>query len=168
MYDNTAQSKLTLNVNLQGAKDIWINGEISSSTNYTLPKGLYLVYYDGTNYHFNTDGAFVVRSSSLPAVGVHDLASGRKGTLMVNNSKELGVFDGTKWLVYSDTAGNAYMNGRASCATYAANAGNATHASSAAYAASAASAANATHAGSATYAANAGNSTHAASAGYAA
>lgn len=168
MYDNTAQSKLTLNVNLQGAKDIWINGEISSSTNYTLPKGLYLVYYDGTNYHFNTDGAFVVRSSSLPAVGVHDLTSGRKGTLMVNNSKELGVFDGTKWLVYSDTAGNAYMNGRASCATYAANAGSSTHASSAAYAASAASAANATHASSATYAANAGNSTHAASAAYAA
>ena len=168
MYDNTAQSKLTLNVNLQGAKDIWINGEISSSTNYTLPKGLYLVYYDGTNYHFNTDGAFVVRSSALPAVGVHDLTSGRKGTLMVNNSKELGVFDGTKWLVYSDTAGNAYMNGRASCATYAANAGSSTHASSAAYAASANSAANATHAGSATYATTAGQAVYAASAGYAA
>lgn len=167
MYDNTAQSKLTLNVNLQGAKDIWINGTISSSTNYTLPKGLYLVYYDGTNYHFNTDGSFVLRSSSLPAVGVHDLASGRKGTLMVNNSKELGVFDGTKWLVYSDTAGNAYMNGRASCATYAANAGSSTYASSAAYAASANSAAHATHAGSATYAASAAQATHAASAAYA-
>ena len=53
---NTAQSKLTLNINSKGAKNIYINGAISSSSNYTLPAGTYLTYYDGTNYHFRTDG----------------------------------------------------------------------------------------------------------------
>ena len=55
-YDNTAASALTLNVASAGAKPIYINGTVSSETNYTLPKGLYLVYYDGTNYYFRTDG----------------------------------------------------------------------------------------------------------------
>lgn len=53
---NTAKSALTLNVNGRGAKPIWINGVASSATNYTLPAGTYLVFYDGTNYHFRTDG----------------------------------------------------------------------------------------------------------------
>ena len=53
---NSAQSALTLNVNSKGAKTIYINGTVSSSTNYTLPAGQYLIYYDGTNYHFRTDG----------------------------------------------------------------------------------------------------------------
>lgn len=53
---NTAKSKLTLNVNGKGSKPIYINGKVSSTTNYTLPAGSYFVYYDGTNYYFNTDG----------------------------------------------------------------------------------------------------------------
>lgn len=55
-YTNTAQSALTLNISSQGAKPIYINGTASSSSNYTLPRGCYIVYYDGTNYHFRTDG----------------------------------------------------------------------------------------------------------------
>jgi len=54
-YDNTAQSALTLNIGSTGAKPIYINGAASSSSNYTLPGGQYLVYYDGTNYYFRTD-----------------------------------------------------------------------------------------------------------------
>lgn len=54
-YSNTAQSALTLNINKTGAKPIYINGVASSSTNYTLPAGTYLVYYNGTNYYFRTD-----------------------------------------------------------------------------------------------------------------
>lgn len=55
-YANTAASAITLDINDKGAKPIYINGTASSSTNYTLPTGLYLVHYDGTNYHFRTDG----------------------------------------------------------------------------------------------------------------
>lgn len=55
-YSNTAASALTLNINSKGAKPIYINGAASSASNYTLPSGYYLVYYDGTNYYFRTDG----------------------------------------------------------------------------------------------------------------
>ena len=53
---NTAASALTLNINSTGAKPIYINGTASSSSNYTLPKGMYMVHYDGTKYDFRTDG----------------------------------------------------------------------------------------------------------------
>ena len=53
---NTYAGAITLNINSAGAKPIYINGSASSSSNYTLPKGMYLVYYDGTNYYFRTDG----------------------------------------------------------------------------------------------------------------
>ena len=56
VYANTSQTALTLNVNSQGAKPIFINGVVSSNTNYTLPAGTYLAFYDGYNYYINTDG----------------------------------------------------------------------------------------------------------------
>lgn len=61
LNDNTVSGAITLNMNSLGAKTIYINGEPSSSSNHTLPKGCYLVYYDadGDNgngcYHFRTD-----------------------------------------------------------------------------------------------------------------
>lgn len=53
---NTSKTALTLNVNNTGKKPIYINGIASSKTNYTLPAGTYIIYYDGTNYQFRTDG----------------------------------------------------------------------------------------------------------------
>ena len=53
---NSAKSALTLSINSKTAKAIYINGTASSSSNYTLPAGTYLVFYDGTNYYFRTDG----------------------------------------------------------------------------------------------------------------
>lgn len=56
-YANTyASSYMTFNVNSTGAKPIYINGTISGSSNYTLPAGGYIAYYDGTYWHFRTDG----------------------------------------------------------------------------------------------------------------
>ena len=59
---NSYAGAITLNINSTGAKTIYINGSASSSSNYTLPAGLYLVYYDGTYYRFRTstflDGCF--------------------------------------------------------------------------------------------------------------
>jgi hypothetical protein len=63
--NNTSASALTLNVNSEGAKPIYINGTASSSTNYTLPKGTYIVFYDGTNYYFRTDGKIQAPSGTL-------------------------------------------------------------------------------------------------------
>ena len=53
---NTSAGALTLNINGKGAKPIYINGAASSASNYSLPAGSYLVYYNGTNYYFRTDG----------------------------------------------------------------------------------------------------------------
>jgi hypothetical protein len=47
-YSNTAAGAITLNVNSHGAKPIYINGQPSSATNYSLPHGTYLGYFDGT------------------------------------------------------------------------------------------------------------------------
>ena len=52
---NTYNGKITLNVNSRGAKDVWINGAVSSSTNKTLPAGTYLCFYDGTKYMISTE-----------------------------------------------------------------------------------------------------------------
>lgn len=54
---NSAASAITLNVNGKGAKAIYINNVASSATNYTLPAGMYIVYYATNKFRFRTDGA---------------------------------------------------------------------------------------------------------------
>ena len=53
--DNTVKGQLTLNVNGQGAKNLFINGANSGSSNYTIPAGVYWCYYDGTQWQLWTD-----------------------------------------------------------------------------------------------------------------
>lgn len=74
LNSNTSDSALTLNVAGTGAKPLYINGTVSSSTNYSLPAGNYIVYYDGTNYHVRTDGAIPCNPSSmLSTLGLSDI-----------------------------------------------------------------------------------------------
>jgi len=72
---NTSASALTLNINGKGAKTIYINGAVSSASNYTLPAGSYLVYYN-SYYYFRTDG-------TLP--GKIESASSADNASKVNN-----------------------------------------------------------------------------------
>ena len=74
---NTVASALTLNVNSKGAKPIYINGAASSANNYTLPAGTYIVYYDGTNYYFRTDG--ILTASIIGGVTATSRATFLKG-----------------------------------------------------------------------------------------
>lgn len=53
---NTYDGKITLNINSQGARDVWINGAVSSSSNKTLPAGEHWCHYDGSVFHIWTDG----------------------------------------------------------------------------------------------------------------
>lgn len=90
IYTNTAQSALTLNISSKGAKPIYINGTASSSSNYTLPQGLYIVYYDGTNYHFRTDGKipateFIGSLTGNVTGNVSGTAANVTGTVAVEN-----------------------------------------------------------------------------------
>lgn len=52
---NTYNGNLTLNVNSNGAKPLWINGSASSSSNKTIAVGVYWCYYDGTQFQLWTD-----------------------------------------------------------------------------------------------------------------
>ena len=74
-YANTAASALTLNIASNGAKPIYINGAASSSTNYTIPAGVYMVYYDGVNYHIRTDGILPGVAESAVEAGHAESAS---------------------------------------------------------------------------------------------
>lgn len=59
---------------------IYINGAASSSTNYTLPAGSYIIFYDGTNYYFRTDGKIPTATSVLAAVSDLPTVMGASGT----------------------------------------------------------------------------------------
>ena len=69
-YANTAKSAITLNIGSTGAKPIYINGKASSADNYSLPAGSFLVYYDGTNYQFRTDGLLPGPGSATSASAI--------------------------------------------------------------------------------------------------
>ena len=99
---NTASSELTLNVNNRGAKTIYINGTISSSTNKTLNAGTYFVYYNGTNYYLRTDGKFPVpfTASDVGAISKSDLLDFvyPVGSLYISeNPTEPGLIFGGVW-----------------------------------------------------------------------
>ena len=90
---NTSASALTLNVNGKGAKPIYINGTASSSSNYTLPAGSYVVYYDGTNFYFDTTG-------KIPA----DITGHASGDIAAPASPTTGDFlcwNGSAWAATS-------------------------------------------------------------------
>ena len=97
-YANTKASALTLNINNKGAIPIYINGEPSSDTNYTLPAGHYFVYYDGTSYQFRTDGKLPGSILEAALVNGHTVES----DVPVN-----AVFTDTKYTATTDTIGSA-------------------------------------------------------------
>ena len=48
-YSNTASSKVTLNINSTGVKDVWLDGAVTSSTNKDIKAGHYIARYDHVN-----------------------------------------------------------------------------------------------------------------------
>jgi hypothetical protein len=82
IYDNSAKSALTFSVGGSGNKPLYINGTASSSTNYTLPKGLYFVYYDGTNFYFRTDDKITgnITGTAANVTGTVTVGHGGTGT----------------------------------------------------------------------------------------
>lgn len=53
---NSYAGEIRFNVNSTGDVPVYINGTISSATNYSLPAGTYIVFYDGTYFYLRTDG----------------------------------------------------------------------------------------------------------------
>ena len=84
---NTSKTALTLNVNGKGAKPIYINGAASSTSNYTLPAGSYITFYNGTNYYIRTDG-------KLPGSIESATTANSLGSMTVGNAQRPTYFNG--------------------------------------------------------------------------
>ena len=62
---NTYAGAITLNINSTGAKTVYINGTVSSSSNYTLAAGIWNCYYDGTYYYLSDLPPLINDSSTV-------------------------------------------------------------------------------------------------------
>lgn len=88
---NSYAGALTMNVNSTGGKSLYINGSASSSSNYTIPAGIYWVYYSGSAYYLYTDGivralAFSGNGQNLTALNASNLSSGTVSADLLPNS----------------------------------------------------------------------------------
>jgi hypothetical protein len=78
-------------MNSLGAKKIYINGGPSSTTNYELPRGCYLVYYDadGDNgngcYHFRTDNKIAGNLAGNADTATYATTAGVANSVTWNN-----------------------------------------------------------------------------------
>lgn len=55
-HANTYSGKLYFSINAVNTYEVWINGAVSSATNYSLPAGSYIIYFDGSAFQVRTDG----------------------------------------------------------------------------------------------------------------
>lgn len=62
-YPNTYDGLLFMKINNSSSKTIYINGEISSSSNKTLPAGTYIAYYENDKWYFRTDGILPAKTT---------------------------------------------------------------------------------------------------------
>ena len=106
-YANSAASAITLNINGTGAKPIYINGSASSASNYTLPAGTYVVFYNGTNYYFRTDAGIQGGTWFGNASTASKLATARTISL-TGSVTGSGTFDGSGNLSITTTTNHSH------------------------------------------------------------
>lgn len=123
-YANSVKGAITLNINGTGAKPIYINGSASSASNYTLPAGTYLVYYDGTNYYFRTDDYITtgnITGTASNVTGTVAAANGGTGKTNLKDSANalINALDtGSSTPVDTDYYISQYVSGGTSTTTY--------------------------------------------------
>lgn len=91
---NSYNGKITLNINSQGKKDVWINGAVSSSSNKTLPAGEHWCHYDGSVFHIWTDGTAQftkLNTSKLTTKADQYTDDGTTGGIDMQNSNIVGL-----------------------------------------------------------------------------
>lgn len=120
-YANSIYAPLTLNINGTGAKPIYINGMQTSSSNNTLPAGMYFVYYNGTNYYFRTDAKLTASiTGDAKTVDGHSIdTSIGNGSTSTNLPTSQAVANfvegkgyGTSNLALGETSSTAYRGDR--------------------------------------------------------
>lgn len=109
IYANTYAGALKLNVNGNGAKPLYINGTVSSSSNYTMPRGTYLTYYDGTNYYVRTDGKITASiTGDAATVGGHTVAKDvPSNAVFTDNNTTYTFANGTNGFTVTPSGGSA-------------------------------------------------------------
>jgi hypothetical protein len=98
---NSYNGLIKLNINSTGAKNVYINGAVSSSSNKTLPAGDYSVYYDGSYYYFNTSDEITSLNSALTPQGIGTGVSGVNAT-KCGHVVTLSNFNTPVWTLASD------------------------------------------------------------------
>lgn len=138
---NTYNGNLTLDVNSQGAKPLWINGSASSSSNKTIAVGVYWCYYDGTQFQlwtdksiwglkFRGDGSNLTEAFTAASSRVNIATGDTNATIFGKIARWLGDL---KTLAFKDKVGTGdvesgtygiSVSGNASTATNAGTGGN--------------------------------------------
>lgn len=101
-YPNSYKGELFIKINNSSSKTIYINGEISSSTNYTLPAGTYIAYYENDKWYFRTDGKLTANitgtaaSDSTKADKVANATNGNLAGLNASGNLTDSGWDGAK------------------------------------------------------------------------
>lgn len=110
-YANTYKGKVTLNINSIGAYDVYLNGNITSATNYDIKRMTYIAYFDGSHYYLRTDGRIDGIQSEIT-----DLATIRAGAALGATSVQPGDLSAVAFSgEYSDLYGR--MNASVSSET---------------------------------------------------
>lgn len=112
-YANTAANALTFNVNSTGAKPIYINGSASSTSNYTLPAGSYLAFYDGANWYFRTDDKLPANiDGDAATVNGHTVNKDVPSNAVFTDTTALGSMTGTLAIEHGGTGGTTALAAR--------------------------------------------------------
>ena len=134
---NSSATAITMNINGTGAKAIYINGSASSTSNYTLPAGSYLVFYDGTNYHFRTDGYMPIKLNAVVPTSATNYyptlttyTSGVGWISNLNTKTRFSILEGTasavgksELILGNNTASGTTANSRGMLTLYSQNTG---------------------------------------------
>lgn len=100
----------TLNINSLGAKNVWLNGSVTSATNFVTSGVTYSLTYDGTVIQLSglcpaTTGQFLVATSGTTCAGTSDLTDSA-GTLTAPNGNFLITKAGSGLSVGGGTLGS--------------------------------------------------------------
>lgn len=116
---NTSAGQLTLNLNSQGAKNLWINGSNSSSSNYTIAIGVYWCYYDGTQFQLWTDKSLWAAKHRGDGSNLTEAftAASSRANIATGESNTTIFGKIAKW--FSDLKGAAFMDTGTSSTTVA-------------------------------------------------
>lgn len=94
---NTYNGVITLNVNSTGAKNVYINNAVTSSSNKTLPAGTYLCRYNGSYYYIDT-GYFVTNARNANYATSAGSATTATTANKIRTSAPSSPSDGDIWI----------------------------------------------------------------------